>query len=81
MARRREEDDEIDERPSKSERKRVAHAAQDLGEELIALRDSDLEALNLPESLFDAIREARRTPSRGGLCASRLGARVCLPGV
>ncbi len=51
---------------SKSARKRAAHAAQDLGEELIRLRDSDLEALDLPETLIDAIREARRITSRGG---------------
>lgn len=51
-------------RPSKSERKRTAHAAQDLGEALIALRDSELEALGLPERLTEAIREARRITSR-----------------
>jgi ribosome-associated protein len=61
-----EKNEDFEERPSKSERKRVAHAAQDLGEALIALRDSDLVALNLPERLVDAIREARRIPSRGG---------------
>lgn len=61
-----ENDDDFQERPSKSERKRAAHAAQDLGETLIGLRDSDLEALDLPERLIDAIREARRIPSRGG---------------
>jgi ribosome-associated protein len=60
------EDDDFEERPSKSERKRAAHAAQDLGEMLIGLRDSDLEALNLPERLVEAIRAARRIPSRGG---------------
>jgi ribosome-associated protein len=60
------EDDGVEERPSKSERKRAAHAAQDLGEALIGLRDSDLDALNLPERLADAIRAARRIPSRGG---------------
>jgi ribosome-associated protein len=52
--------------PSKSARKRAAHAAQDLGEELIRMRDSDLDALNLPETLVDAVREARRITSRGG---------------
>jgi ribosome-associated protein len=60
------EDEDFEQRPSKSERKRAAHAAQDLGETLISLRDSDLEALDLPERLLDAIREARRIPSRGG---------------
>jgi ribosome-associated protein len=49
---------------SKSARKRAAHAAQDLGEELIGLRDSELDALDLPERLVDAIREARRITSR-----------------
>jgi ribosome-associated protein len=63
---REEEDEDLPERPSKSERKRTAHAAQDLGVTLIGLRDSDLEALDLPERLVDAIRDARRTTSRGG---------------
>ncbi len=49
---------------SKSARKRAAHAAQDLGEELIGLRDSELDALDLPERLADAVREARRITSR-----------------
>jgi ribosome-associated protein len=66
-----EQDDDYDEKPSKSERKRAAHAAQDLGETLIALRDSELEALNLPERLTDAIREARRIPGRGGATRQR----------
>jgi ribosome-associated protein len=57
---------EEDERPSKSARKRAAHAAQDLGEALIRLRDSDLDALGLPETLSEAIREARRIKSRAG---------------
>jgi ribosome-associated protein len=61
-----EPDENFDERPSKSERKRAAHAAQDLGESLIKLRDSELVALDLPERLVDAIREARRIASRGG---------------
>jgi ribosome-associated protein len=63
---RKEQDEISEERPSKSERKRTAHAAQDLGETLIGLRDSDLVALDLPERLVDAIRDARRIPSRGG---------------
>jgi ribosome-associated protein len=61
-----EEDEPGFEKPSKSERKRIAHAAQDLGVTLIALRDSELEALGLPERLTDAIRAARRIPGRGG---------------
>ena len=59
-------EDSLDDRPSKSARKRAAHEAQDLGEQLIGLRDAELDALNLPETLTDAIRLARRTTSRGG---------------
>ena len=59
-------DPDRDERPSKSARKRAAHAAQDLGETLIRLRDAELDALSLPERLTEAIREARRITSRAG---------------
>ena len=54
------------ERPSKSARKRAAHALQKLGERLIALKEVELAALNLPETLADAVREARRISSRAG---------------
>ncbi|MDA8351040.1 MAG: DUF615 domain-containing protein, partial [Pseudomonadota bacterium] len=53
--------------PSKSARKRAAHAAQDLGEALIALREQDLAALDLPGPLLDAVREARALRSRAAL--------------
>jgi ribosome-associated protein len=53
-------------RPSKSERKRAAHAAQDLGEALIRLRDGELDALGLPERLREAVRAARHIKSRAG---------------
>ena len=59
------------EEPSKSERKRVAHAAQALGEELVALNDAELGALGLPESLHDAIVAARGIRSRAGLARQR----------
>jgi len=61
-----ENDPQFSEKPSKSSRKREAHAAQDLGVTLIGLRDSELVALNLPERLVDAIRTARTVSSRGG---------------
>jgi ribosome-associated protein len=57
--------------PSKSTRKRDADAAQDLGTRLIALKESDLAALNLPEVLHDAILLAKRITSRGGLARQR----------
>ena len=63
--------DAAGERPSKSARKREAHAAQDLGEALLALRDTELEALSLPEALKDAVRLARTIKSRGGLARQR----------
>jgi ribosome-associated protein len=64
-------DDEGAAPPSKSERKRAAHAAQDLGEALVQLNDADLEALQLPETLHEAIRAARRITSRAGLARQR----------
>ncbi len=64
------EDEEI-QRPSKSARKREATAAQDLGERLIALKESDLAALELPERLHEAILLAKRITSRGGLARQR----------
>ena len=57
--------------PSKSMRKREAAAAQDLGTRLIALKESDLAALDLPETLHDAILLAKRITSRGGLARQR----------
>src|SRR5690242_14509325 len=66
-----EDTQDFDERPSKSARKREADAAQDLGTRLIALKESDLAALNLPERLFDAIVLAKRITARGGLARQR----------
>jgi ribosome-associated protein len=66
LARPDDEDRPQYDKPSKSMRKRDAHRLQDLGVELIELRDSELVALDLPEILVEAVREARRTPSRGG---------------
>lgn len=64
-------DDPYDGRPSKSERKRNAHDAQHLGEELIRLKDLDLKAFELPETLYDAIVEARRLTSRPAMVRQR----------
>jgi len=64
-------DETFDDPPSKSSRKRAAHAAQDLGSQLIGMRDAELVALALPEPLLDAIREARRLTSRGALLRQR----------
>ncbi len=52
--------------PSKSVLKREAQRAQQLGEQLIALRDAELAALGLPERLHEAIVAARSISARGG---------------
>jgi ribosome-associated protein len=53
--------------PSKSSRKRAALAAQKLGARLVGMRTLELAGLPLDVSLRDAIAEARRITSRGGL--------------
>ena len=63
--------DEADERPSKSARKRAAHAAQAFGEKLITLREADLVELDLPDPLLAAVREARGIRARGGLARQK----------
>jgi ribosome-associated protein len=57
--------------PSKSQRKRDADAAQKLGTRLIELKESELQALNLPERLLDALLLAQRITTRGGLARQR----------
>jgi ribosome-associated protein len=59
------------ERPSKSARKREASSRQDLGVELAALPDAEMEALELPETLTAAIRELRRLSSHGAQLRQR----------
>lgn len=61
------EDDDYDDRPSKSERKRQSDELQALGEALIELPASELEALPLPDNLRDAVELARRITAHGGL--------------
>jgi len=56
-----------DSKPSKSARKREFHALQKLGEELLTLRESDLEDIELDEDLREAVLEARRIRSHGAL--------------
>jgi ribosome-associated protein len=58
-------------RPSKSQRKREADAAQELGTRLIELKESELRALDLPDRLLDAILLAKRITTRGGLARQR----------
>lgn len=53
--------------PSKSQVKRDCDALQKLGEEMLAMRQSELDTMDLPEELNEALREARKIQSRGGL--------------
>lgn len=58
---------EIPDRPSKSERKRRSDDLQTLGEALIGLPASELDALPLPDQLREAVLLARRITQHGGL--------------
>ncbi len=58
--------DDADERPSKTALKKAMHELQDLGEALMALPDSRIDALALPELLRDAVRAAQRTKTHEG---------------
>jgi ribosome-associated protein len=49
-----------DESPSKTQRKKQMHELQDLGTELVDLNEQQLAAIDLPESLLEAVMEARR---------------------
>jgi len=51
---------QAEEKPSKTQRKRVMHELQELGERLIALNPDQLAAVALPENLHDAVEQARR---------------------
>src|SRR4051794_8726930 len=55
---------------SKTRRKAQMHALQDLGEALVALEPKQLAALTteieLPETLLDAVRQARAITAWGG---------------
>jgi ribosome-associated protein len=51
--------------PSKSQRKRDAHALQTLGIQLVALSAAQLARLELPETLHEAVLAAQRMRSHG----------------
>ena len=52
---------------SKSQRKRDADAAQKLGKDILALSHDDQKSMALPESLSDALDEARRIKKNSAL--------------
>jgi ribosome-associated protein len=57
---------DADERPSKTQRKKASHELQDLGEALVALPESRVRDLAIPENLRDAVHEYRRTRTHEG---------------
>jgi ribosome-associated protein len=60
-----------EQRLSKSARKREAASLQELGVQLAALPEQEIKALELPESLFIALRDLRRLPSHGAQVRQR----------
>jgi len=60
-----EEEEELP--PSKTKIKKQMHELRDLGEELTALSKDQLNQLDIPESLRDAIREMHRIKSHGAI--------------
>ncbi len=59
-------DDFDQEVKSKSQRKREVEALQDLGHKLVDLRPGELARADLPDALYDAVREAKKIKSREG---------------
>lgn len=60
-----EEDIDQDLPPSKTQRKKEMHALQDMGEQLVELDANQLNELDLPESLKNAVLEARQITKHG----------------
>ena len=52
-------------RTSKTRRKRDVEALQDLGSELLDFSEDELQQLDLPENLIDAVLEARKIHAHG----------------
>ena len=59
-------DDSVSSRVSKTQRKKEMHALQALGAALVELGEAQLDALELPEELAQAVREAKRIRSHEG---------------
>lgn len=57
--------------PSKSSRKRESTGLQDLGEELMSLSPQQLERLDLPEGLKEAVLIGQGIKAHGGLARQR----------
>lgn len=56
---------EIESRPSKTKLKQAMHDLQDLGTELVALSTGQLKRIQLPETIYEAVREYQRLTTHG----------------
>ncbi|WP_295003460.1 ribosome biogenesis factor YjgA [uncultured Dechloromonas sp.] len=52
-------------RPSKTKQKEAMHELRDLGAELVELSVGQLKRINLPENLFDAVRDCQKITAHG----------------
>ena len=64
-------EDSREQRASKSARKREAAALQELGVQLAALPDHEINGLELPDTLSTALRDLRRLPTHGAQLRQR----------
>ncbi len=52
-------------RPSKTKKKEAMHELQDLGAELVELSVGQLKKIQLPENIYDAVRECQKITAHG----------------
>ena len=52
-------------RPSKTKQKEVMHELRDLGAELVELSVGQLKRINLPENIYDTVRECQKITAHG----------------
>jgi ribosome-associated protein len=60
-------EEELDLPPSKTKIKKQMHDLQDIGEQLVALNKDQLKEVDIPETLRDAIQEAKRITKFGAI--------------
>ena len=60
------QDNDHEEELSKTRRKQIIQDLQEIGEALVELPKDKLKQLDLPETLLDAVLEARRITAHGG---------------
>ncbi len=59
-------------RPNKSQAKRDSHHLVNVGEDIIKLNTEEIQAMDLPDELAQAVSTARKIKSRSGLKRQRL---------